>query len=216
MLLPDIFPGDHLKESAPPAISVVDFPLHVVELFTDRVGVGFTKIVTMALPVHTPSSPNNVYDVEVAGLTVTSGPVGGVVEPAGSHVKFPAALTISVTGGPGKHVNVVEGMILSDKGLILLWMFSVVMPTQLVIVFVTVAVYVPGLLTVIIDEVVDPTMPGPPHEIEKFDELEVTINCVVLFKQSRLPWGIIWGFTGLLIIILAVEVQPFMAWPVTV
>lgn len=80
--------GLHEYVVAPPAVSVVEFPLHIeVEGETVTVGVGETVTVAVAVPGHCPvAEAVTVYTVVVPGVAVTAAPVVALNPAAGDHV----------------------------------------------------------------------------------------------------------------------------------
>ncbi len=50
-------PGFHVKDAAPPAVTIVEFPGQMVELFAETVGVAFTVTVDEILDVQLPLEP---------------------------------------------------------------------------------------------------------------------------------------------------------------
>jgi len=80
--------GLHVYVVAPPALSVVELPEHMVGevAVAVTVGVGLTVTVTVAVFVQPPVVPVTVYVVVVVTLLVTLAPVVALKPVAGLHV----------------------------------------------------------------------------------------------------------------------------------
>ena len=107
--------GDHVYVAAPPAVNIVDEPLHIVAGAHVITAVAFTFTVAVVVFTHPLTSvPVIVYVVVAAGFAVTVAPVVALNPVAGDHVYVAAPLAVNVPGIPGQIV--VEGTVTTGNG----------------------------------------------------------------------------------------------------
>jgi len=117
-LEPDKAPGCHVYVTAPPAVNVVELPVHMVDVggAAVTVGNGFTVTVTVAWLLHPPGSvPTTVYVCVLAGFAVTLVPVVALSPIFGAHVYVDAPPAVN-TVEPPEQIDV-EGETVVTGGL---------------------------------------------------------------------------------------------------